>query len=589
MQSEKRQLLERSNARLADMAERIGQFLSGSEDVFLRAGERLVELEQHARDLLDNATQTIAAGTGEASASAAAQLGTQLSRASEHIATVDARTVACIDALRRAHGKTLELTHLRSSFSMIASTLRSLASSTQIESARMKLRNASFETVAVDVRLMIGVIAPVFDDILTRSTEMGKDLQLTMEGSRRLHAQQTRDRSRLESGARTSLRLLEQMVIAAERLVTRAATQAQDFRRQIGEAQVAMQSHDLSRQILEHVDAAVHEYIGEAAQALAKDDADFALWMTELAEVSRLLEAQVSGAQEKLSVGLRSIDQTFQAMAAAIRDLAQEASALMGKSGGGSLADEVERGIARLASELRTRSADERQVSQSLQRAVQEVRSVEERVAEVARIGGDARIVGLNAMVKASNAGRDGTTFTVLARAIQDVADTIETTSSTVIEIMTAIAGQAHGLAQADGADGADDSQVAGDLIVADLERLVQELRDSHQVVADQVLAVRARSTLLSETVQAISTQIAGMLDRTQLLVRLRSELDALAGEADKHAVKGGPRRTVLASRIQQRYTMADERITHAGALGSGALEKSKGSSDASTGTVEFF
>jgi hypothetical protein len=45
----------------------------------------------------------------------------------------------------------------------------------------------------------------------------------------------------------------------------------------------------------------------------------------------------------------------------------------------------------------------------------------------------------------------------------------------------------------------------------------------------------------------------------------------------------------VLASRIQQRYTMADERITHAGALGSGALEKSKGSSDASTGTVEFF
>jgi hypothetical protein len=593
MDASQRTTMEGLVARLGSLVERLGSFSLGSEEVFLRTGQKVMVLEKRALDLIDCATKAVSgdASTGAGGARMTQLLELELGRLDRHLVDSVRKTKQGIEVLSSITTGIGSLEGFRDTFDMITMTLRSLASSTRIENTRMAVRGAGFETVASDVRHLADEVTPKFENVLAQGALARKEAERSIAQTRRFLDEQSRTVTGLRQSARTSLQSLTRMVNATEQLVTTSAGRAHGLHSDLARVQVALQSHDISRQILDHVDAEVRALIGDANKALAGQDARFADWMAELRDACRLQEAHVRSAREKLALALRQISESFGAMVGLVDAFAEETQRLAGSASGHSLIDEVERTIGCLTTELRQNTSNEREMLDTLSRVTQSVAGMEASANEVAGMGNDAKVIGLNAMVKASNAGRDGFTLTTLARAIQDTSEAIETSSAAVSKSMRDLVGAAGKLFNHDRAGGQVESRPVSEQIIAELERLVLSLRTYHDSITSALASLRTGAMGMLDDVQSTAEQLQAMMDKTNTLSQLECDLAAQAAQAEPHAASSLQRQPVRAATMTTRYTMSAERKTHDDTMSETRLEDEPSSVDAESpgGSIEFF
>ena len=590
MAGKETELLSASGTKFSSLADGLVQFLAGSEEIFLGVGARLQGLERKTLALLEVAQRAVTSGEDGFSGEVTKRLlaGVKLLEAEKvaRQATSDEGT-RVLKAVGEGIGQVVKL---RDVFKNITSTLRSLASSTEIENTRTGMRGIGFDTVARDVREMAMAMAPKLDEVLQQGRRVQQTADQALAGIRTFSAATGKASQRSQADAYAGLDAVDRLAGGARGIAQEALNDAGKCQANIGKVQLSLQVHDIVRQMIEHVEQGFREFTTDAREAADRDGLCVEDWMGEVVELCRLEGAQLQGARGKLVSGIADIERNLQAIAQTVERLTTEVGELGGAGRGDSLLATLESEIRRMTSDLRGQVQREGALMASLGAVVESVNTMEDRVFEVVDIGNAARIIGLNAMVKAGNAGREGLTLTVLARSIQEVAETIEAMSKNALVLMGEVGDAAHRLVTARNQKNAD----AGDVesIVANLDELLAQLRGYHEGLAGGLAALERGSGDLQQEVSEISRSLASLMERTTLLEALERELEALADQARGVAGPDPKKwRPVREKSHQRRYTMAAERATLDRLAGQGAAQGSGESAELglAEGSVEFF
>jgi uncharacterized phage infection (PIP) family protein YhgE len=310
--------------------------------------------------------------------------------------------------------------------------------------------------------------------------------------------------------------------------------------------------------------------------------------MAEVMHVCRLEAAQLEDARKKLLHGLEGINDTLGTVFRGVDRAAQGLKSLAGEQDGSQM-EKTRVGISRSTKVFCEFMSNEQEIVVSLSKVSSTAGGMAALARELGWIGGEAKVIGLNAMVKAANVGRDGLPLTILAHAIQDVSETIESCTDSVETIMNEMVGEASDLA-ARGDQALREQERTGEQIIARMAGLLAHLDSYRGELANGLASLLTGTARLRRGVDESAAQLRQMTDRLGLLELLEVELTTIAAGAATVAEErvGDPVRARSASK---RYTMESEREVYRAILGNAAGEESRPDPDGSLlgGTIELF
>ena len=257
--------LSAAGTRLRSVADRLTSFLQGSDEAFLHTGVCVQEMERGVLDLLVLSGQVGALSAG--GDDPVASLRCELALLEEHLGTSRAITLEGSTALASVLEGTQRLAKFRDTFRAIVMTLRSLASSTNVESTRALAGGANFDTVVEGVRQMGAELAPKFDEVLAEGTLIRDIASTALSRAKLFLDQYKRDSDQLRTVTQTGLDGLSSLSKTATSLMNENATHTQNLGKNIESIFHSLQVHDVARQITEHV---AEELIAFCSQSLSR-------------------------------------------------------------------------------------------------------------------------------------------------------------------------------------------------------------------------------------------------------------------------------------------------------------------------------
>lgn len=541
-----------ARARLRAIAERLGAFLSGSEGAFLEAGTRLGDLDRRARGLVD-VSRSAALGDAVRDADPGDALEEALGRLARLVESSRAASGAAVETLGRVEERTRAIGDARSAFTDVPRTLRVLGMNTRIENSRAGAQSAGMETVVAEVRRLGDLVEPRFQamfDETARLHESAAEARATaarfLEGERAWSPAL----ARTTGEALAALRALAEDGTA---VAARAGTTSEAVVRSVAEVLVALQAHDATRQMLEHV---VEELTAFEADAAAGEDAHPETWLAEVARLCPVLAAQVRGARERVAAALDRIAEALRTVAARVAALGEDTARLAGAGADRSPLEEVRRGVEQARRALAEHLAHEEETAAAMARVAETLEGIAASVREVQGIGRAVKIIALNALVETERIGAGGRVLAVLAQAIGVLASDVVRRTGEVSASLGAVA-RAAGDLRARPAAAPEDGADVGQALAALLERLGSR----HAQLRGSAEALHQGSDALRAEVDDLARTLARGAGEARDLARLEEELDRAGAEAAREAgseVKAsGP---VRRSRADTRYTMEAER-----------------------------
>ncbi len=580
--------LSAAGTRLRSVADRLTGFLQGSDEAFLHTGAGVQEMERGVRELLDLSSQVGALNAG--GADPLASLRRELDLLEEHLGTSRSITLEGSAALAAVLDGTQRLVAFRDVFRTILMTLRSLASSTKVESTRAPAGGANFDTVVEGVCQMGAELASKFDEVLAEGTSIRAIASAALSRAQLFLDQYTRDSGQLRAATQTGLDGLSSLSKTAASLMSENVAHTQMLGNSIESIFHSLQVHDVARQIIEHIAEELIAFDVDACAALADTGTsmDEEAWMAEVIHVCRLQAAQLEDARKKLLHGLEGISDTLGAVFRGVDRAAQGLKSLAGGQNGSQM-EKARVGISRSTKVFCDFMSQEQEIVASLTKVSSTARGMEALAQELEWLGGEAKIIGLNAMVKAANVGRDGLPLTILAHAIQDVSETIENCTDSVEAIMNEMVGEASGLA-ARGDRSLREQERTGEQIIARMAGLLAHLDSYRGELTNGLASLLTGTARLRQGVDESAAQLREMTKRVELLKQLEVELTTIAAGATTVAKErvDDPVRVRSASK---RYTMESEREVERSILGSVACDESRLDADGAllSGTIELF
>ncbi len=557
-QSAAQAALRSTRSRLAAVSGRLGEFLAGSEDLFLDTGARLAGVEQQARGLLEGARRAVALGAEEGEGGHPAErLDRELSRLDDYLRTTRDAAAGGLQSLSRLTECAEAIVRARSAFDTIPPTLRMLGMNTRIENSRSGAQNAGMETVAAEVRRLADAVEPRFQAIFQEAEGLAGAAGRARAAAEAFLGRQRAWSSELLSETRAALEALRALERAEAEVAARAVGDSDQLARDLGAVLVSLQGHDASRQMIEHAVEELEAYEEDAAAGAA---AGPAAWLAHLPDLGRLTAAQVEGARVRLTEALEGI-------AGSLRGVARRGAALSDQTGrfaGGPGADtpmaRVARGVAAATRVLRDHVAQEQAAREAMEGVAGTVRGMAGHVREIQGIGSAVKIIALNALVETERAGDGGRVLAVLAQGMGGLATEVAHRTAEVSQLLQEITALGGGEAAG--------QATQGDGVAASLEALAALLGERQDRLQGEVQRLHRGSQELQEAVNGIGARVG---ERAVVVRRLEALEQALlqAGElAGAHAAGAGPApRPEHRARAIERYTMEAERAIHARVL----------------------
>jgi hypothetical protein len=577
-----------AGARLRSVAERLTHFLQGSAEGFLQTGAGVQEMERGVRDLLDLSSQVGALRAG--GDDPVTSLRRELTLLEEHLGASRSIAREGSTALASVLEGSQKLAAFRDTFRNIVITLRSLASSAKVESTQARTGGPNFDTVVEGVRQMGAELAPKFDEALAKGSSIRDVAMAALSRSQQFLDQYARDSGQLRAAAQTGLDGLSSLSQTAASLVSDNAAHTEKLGKAIASIFHVLQVHDVARQIIEHVVEELIAFEVDASAALADKgpSLDEGAWMAEVMHVCRLEGAQVEEARKKLLCGLQGINDTLGTVLRGVDHAAQGLKTLAGGQDGSQM-DKARVGIRRSTKVFCEFVSHDREIVASLSKVSSTAGALAALAQELGWIGGEAKVIGLNAMVKAANVGRAGSPLTVLAHAIQDLSETIESCTDSVEAIMKEMVGVASGLA-ARGDQALREQERTGEQIIARMAGLLAHLDKYRGELGDALTSLLAGTARLRRSVDESAARLLQMINWLEMLQQLEMELTAIAAEAATVAKErtGDP---VRARSAGKRYTMEAERAVQRATLARADGDESRADTDSPPhgGTIELF
>lgn len=582
-------LLKSAVRRFAGMVGELQRFMADSEKVFLGAGAKLQHLEESASDLLLGSSNSTRMGTLDDNP--AERLKQGLSQLDQHLERSQAETETGLNALTAVLAGIQELLRLDGEFRTVVASLHALASTTHLENSRWSAQQGGFDSVVRDLRGMAVQIKPKFGEVLAQSHEVKTTAESALAQARTFLDRNRRDVRDLRRETQGQLAVMTTVFGTSHALANKAMASVEEVRAAIARVLQSLQVQDIVRQMLEHVVQDLHEFAQSAEQAMARGESDDQLrsWLAELAIVSQVQAAQMDNACNRLATGLVQVEGSLRSIVSTLGALAKESSTFAGRDSSTSTLHQLERGIQATTETLRGHGRQATSTMNALGKVSDTANGIEALVGEVARLGRDARFIGLNAMVKAVRVGQAGATLTVLSREIQDVSDQIQALTASAAGIMKTVGTQAHLLIGAASEAGTSSSEQ----IATDLEALMQALGTYQSSLTNVVGQLLAGGSRLHAEVATIGHSLQGLAQQVDRLRQGTLQLSDVQRQAAREA-RGARPPAGRPSWEERRYTMEEERKVQRAALGKEVVvavtEKPKSADESSEeGSVEFF
>ncbi len=537
-----------------------------TENSFLQIGDALQGFYQRAGNVSDTAREIAENLLGEDASEHVARLQLLVERMSIFLAEIKGSSQHNETALQAICQALEKLTGPLKAFQKITKTLQVVGITTRVECSSHVESGSQNSTVLSDnLRRLAVLIAGNMEAIID---QVGLLKRLSEEALKNEAALNNGQSSRAVDAVEHARAVLVELGANHERAAGKSegiAHCSAAISRNIGEIVSSMQFHDITRQQIEHVSQAI-ESLGREIENAQHADPD----MREnielaVAEGCRLQSEQLNHARSELTAAVWRIIESLQALSGSVTELTQDTCELAGSTekDGATYFAALEPAIESVTSILVENSET---ASQSLQTVVNVVCAAEEMstlVEEIERFGAEMKVLSLNASVEAVHAKKGGSSLSVIADSIQDLANEALLQTETLAGGLKEITHHAETLGGGE-IRGSLNKKKEVEQLLQDAEEILGELRQKNSGLTDSLGLVEKTSGSLAVD---IAETAAGIRIHEQVNDILTAAISDLADVTERFPVAENVLDKVqhipLFKEMLGRYSMKSERDIH--------------------------
>ena len=521
-----------------------------TERDFLAVGEKLIEFRAAARRVASDMVALTDLISGEQGRNTSRALTGML----EHSKCMDAQIELGGQALERVSDLSGRIRLAFAGLNNTVSVFRTLCTLTQIETSRLGSTGADFGDLALEVRPLSESIQSSGEGVLEASSRLDEGVRTAMRSGSELRARQLKDLPALIAAVTESLGSLDERRRRAAELSARQVAQYEAVCGAVDGVVKSVQSHDITRQQIEHVVQA----LGQLHTAGGSGRRNRGSLPPGGRAVLALQSSQLSAAAGIFASSLESMESDLESIAARVQTMAEASRTLMGIS-----ADDQDSFFLRLEGHLTailqmlgTCTQAQAEMGATAAHLAESVGAMRESVAEIRRTEIRIRRIATNATIRATHIGAAGNALSVIAEVMQGLALDSNRNTEDVAGALDAMSDAAGRVSGGDAAPAAnsDTARVTGEM-----RRAVAELHSSSESSFSRVNQIAALGARLAGDAAAVRDGLTADSLFAQVVSRARSELDRIGVQAGAESAGTAHQLAHLA----KRYTMQRERDIH--------------------------
>lgn len=540
--------------------------LAGStEHEFLSIGARLQEIHQQATELSSTAQELVESASGSRLHQLIERLREMLAEMEGFLDRAGTQSEGSGDGLDMVAAQLREVAAPLQGVKRMSKHLYMLEVSIKIESAYLGDMGSEFLNLAMDIKKLSQQIKEkvnAIDDLRTVLTTT-----ITRNVGRIEEARRTQDQQAATSRDKTaaSLGQLEEANQRFSLLGAEIASISRENSDSLSTIVQSMQFHDIYRQQVEHVVEALETLLsafphGSTQQFVEAERLDL---VGRIGDVCELQQAQLQFASAEIYQAVVAIIDNLRLIAAKQAEMADGISRRSGSldTSGTSFISEVAGQMSSLAKLLGQCAENNSAVAGIMKEVIGTVGKITGFVVDIEIIGKDIIQIALNARIKASSAGEQGASMSVLAEEIGQMSseavgrtDLIGTTLAEIDSATAKLAEETTGGEQ-ELAQGLATIKEELAAIIATLDEMGDEILANLARVKQQVTGLREGIERLTRSI-TIHERTKGPADQ------VLASLAAIFGEARAIAPASEAFKEDLRL-MAQRYTMESERRIH--------------------------
>lgn len=562
---------------LKDEVARLGEIAPSTEAEFMEIGARLGSFYRQAADISEKAS----ALTGRLSGGEMSRLGEGFAKISSAVMNLAAGVESEKEIIDKILNQFISVQNPLDGFGKIVRNLNALCSYIKIEVARLGLADESFHKLSQDVQMLSETIARKASSLSEQITQVIPSLKENAVRIAGAGAQRQESCRAATEKIMRDLMILSESNQAAVTAVEKISGGWQNITGHIGEIVQSLQSHDITRQRIEHVCHALCDEAHPAGKAHADKPEPSSLFSAlrrrtdgvfnsrsrlRRVHLFRLQAAQLQNADadlreaaEKLISGLYGIGADAQAISGDIRDVAVSSA-----DGGRSFLDQLEDDLKGLAAEAQLAACNQRETAAAMSALSDTALGMSGFVLEMEGIGIEMQRLALNAQVHAAHISAADAALAVMAESIQhlasDTASIVTQVNGRLGEVrsgattLTRIAGQET----QEGAESMSDIHENFPAMLGALKKVDADIRAGLPQIEQAGVRLAEEIARLVEGI-GFHEKISAQLNETSgyLIARAR-EIASLAG---RNRTQSDPDTGL--EHLAAKYTMQRERQTH--------------------------
>ncbi|RII30636.1 MAG: methyl-accepting chemotaxis protein [Geobacter sp.] len=536
-----------------------------TEDEFLQIGSLLQGFYQRSSEITAMSSRLVEAVSGAQVQSIIARLRQTMADMEEYLHNAHGQRDDSHQTLERILELLGQVSHPLEGFQKMYKTLRMLSTSTKIESARLGELGAGFLHLALDVEKLSYQVNDKTGNILKQRQELAVMINENLQAI--ISSGTTRDANVVEILSSTA-NSLDDLVSANERctrfggLVSSISSEVSS---NLSEVVASMQSHDITRQQVEHIVEAL-ERLAADLQNFGNDSLDAGRrrnLVIEAGDVCELQSAQLRHASSELHKAVCSIVDNLRDVANQQMQMTSETLNVTGvdDSSGHSFVDGMSQGLSAVISELANCANNDREMTVTMNKVAGTIGEIAGFVTDIEEIGSEIDLIALNSQIKAAHTGREGAALGVLAEAIKRLSlDAVIQTEAVAHTLSRVNEVTEHLFVEVDQDKGDLLSQVT--TLESDLKEILGTLGGMNADLSVLLSSLNERVSTLSEDIERATSGI-DVHERSSAMAE--KVIDSLDGIVDK-ARSLEPASTEFKENLrhmEERYTMESERHIH--------------------------
>lgn len=571
--------------------EHIHQTITVSEQDFLTLGSKLATCNQYSQSVTRQSSAIAGAFAGDEVRQSLSDLNIALTAITDRISSTE-------DFLSTEMGNLREISHLISEavdiltgFKRLIKRLRIFSISTRIESERLGDSGAGFHVISQLIDDLADDVRDKFDAIRNSSGKLTGIITQTMQQIVTLDQKRKAESGNLAGEIDRNISFLSEKYQQAGRELTSLSELSGSISKSMSDIVASLQFHDITRQQLEHILAALQDCVAIADTVFASEDylsdTDNHRKAGEIYHLILIQNAQVQNSQDEL---LRAIDTITSGLTAVQESTISEVRRLkIFAEGAGSRNKENQLNrltdsflkIPEMLGKVNLITDELKTSVQSVLPLVNELLLFSE---QIDKISAEIKLIALNASVKAARAGIEGRGLGVLADAIQELSVDAEGIIHSIMGILEKVKEKTTSHASLlNENDGSESLQTITEQITAN----VGYFRTMDQNVLSGL-------EQMNKSVQELDTQIANTLKSLHLQTVVSSSLSAASSHLSNIAgiieAEFNLEHVTAADlkRLRDNYSMEREREIHDSILFDTDAPVSEGYQHNDTGSGEY-